>query len=404
MILIRCEYVPYPIRFFEKIDQIFDDGRRMIFTRYMLRNLLFVTVFMAVTLAGIVMLTQSIRFLELIVDSGASSWAFWLVTLLALPRFFEIILPLALTISVIFLYNRMSSDSELVVARSAGLSPMQLARPALYLAGIVTLVMFLITSWLAPASVTMMQQMRITIKAQYSSMLLREGVFNSVGKNLTVYIHERASNGEINGLMIHDTRDKNNPVTILARRGVILSSDAGQQVLVYEGSRQDINPRTGALNNLQFQRYTIDLPDSDPVRNRARKADEMTIFELADQQVMQTLTPAQRDNVTLEIWRRIGMPFLSCSFTLVALMFMVIGPVDRRGQAKRIMMALGTTIFLQAAYIGLSSMAQTSLMGLVLMYALIFIPALLGLFVLSRYGEGLRHRVLYGARPVGELS
>ena len=375
----------------------------MIFTRYMFQNLLLVTLLVAVTLAGIVMLTQSIRFLELIVESGASSWAFWLVTLLALPRFFEIILPLALTISVIFLYNRMSSDSELVVARSAGLSPMQLARPALILAGVVTLVMFLITSWLAPASVTMMQQMRITIKAQYSSMLLREGVFNSVGKNLTVYIHERASNGEINGLMIHDTRDKDNPVTILARRGVILSSDAGQQVLVYEGSRQDINPRTGALNNLQFQRYTIDLPDSDPVRSRVRNPDEMTIFELTDPDKTALLAPAQRENVILEIWRRIGMPFLSCTFTIVALMFMVIGPVDRRGQAKRIMSALGTTIFLQAAYISLASMAQKSATGLVLMYALVFTPTLIGLFILSRYGEGLRHRVLYGASPgVGE--
>src|SRR5690606_9851976 len=117
-------------------------------------------------------------------------------------------------------------------------------------------------------------------KAQYSSMLLREGVFNSVGKNLTVYIHDRESSGELSGLMIHDTRDADNPVTILARRGVILSGDTGQQVLVYEGTRQDINPRTGALNNLQFQRYTIDLPDSDPVRQRVREPDERTLIEL----------------------------------------------------------------------------------------------------------------------------
>ena len=62
----------------------------MIFTRYLFRNLLFATLFTAVTLAGIVMLTQSIRFLELIVESGASSLSFWIVTFLALPRFFEI--------------------------------------------------------------------------------------------------------------------------------------------------------------------------------------------------------------------------------------------------------------------------------------------------------------------------
>lgn len=367
----------------------------MIFTRYLFRNLLFATLFTAVTLAGIVMLTQSIRFLELIVESGASSLSFWLVTLLALPRFFEIILPLALTIGIIFLYNRMSTDSEMVVAKAAGLSPLQLSRPALYLAMLVTIMLFFISSWIGPASLSSMQQMRVAIKAQYSGMLLREGIFNSIGKNLTVYIRERDSNGELNGMMIHDTRTENRPVTILARRGVILSSEAGQQVLVYDGSRQDINPKTGALNNLQFQRYTIDLPDSDPVRQRWREPDERTLWELLNPDAETLQRPDAARVFHLEAMRRLISPFLSFTFALVALVFMVVGPVDRRGQSKRIMYALGAIILLQAVNLGLLNMAQKSYVGLVLMGCNIFIPIGLGLFMLSSYSDIFRHKLLY---------
>lgn len=367
----------------------------MIFTRYLFRNLLFATLFTAITLAGIVMLTQSIRFLELIVESGASSLSFWIVTLLALPRFFEIILPLALTIAVIFLYNRMSADSEMVVAKAAGLSPLQLARPALYLAGVVAACMLFITTWLSPASLSSMQQMRLSIKAQYSSMLLREGVFNTVGKNLTVYIRERTSSGELSGLMIHDTREPTRPVTILARRGVILNNVHGQQVLVYDGTRQDINADTGALNNLQFQRYTIELPDSDPIRQRLREPEERTLWELLNPDDAARARPDLIEAFRLEICRRLALPFLAFTYTLVALSFMVVGPVDRRGQTKRIVWALGVTIMLQAAYIGFGNMAQKSVVGLALMYALVFIPIILCVLLLSRYGEVIRHRLLY---------
>ena len=100
-----------------------------IFDRYIFKNLVIATVFIAVTLAAVIFLTQSLRFLELVIESGASSGSFWVLTLLALPRFFEIILPLSLMAAVLFLYSRMTSDSELIVVRSVGYAPSTLARP-----------------------------------------------------------------------------------------------------------------------------------------------------------------------------------------------------------------------------------------------------------------------------------
>ena len=118
----------------------------MVFDRYLLRNLFWATLFTTLSLAMVIMLTQSLRFLELIINSGASSFSFFTLTFLAMPRFFEVILPIALMISTVFIYNRMSADSEVVVMKAAGFSPLRLARPAITLAVLTTMVVFIVAS------------------------------------------------------------------------------------------------------------------------------------------------------------------------------------------------------------------------------------------------------------------
>ena len=95
----------------------------MLFDRYLLRHLLLATIFVAVSLAAVIMLTQSLRFLELIINSGASGLSFFTLNFLALPRFFEVILPIALMIATVFTYNRMSADSELATHAAAPSGP-----------------------------------------------------------------------------------------------------------------------------------------------------------------------------------------------------------------------------------------------------------------------------------------
>lgn len=126
----------------------------MVFDRYLLKNLLWATLFTSVSLAMVIMLTQSLRFLELIIDSGASSLSFFVLTMLAMPRFFEVILPIALMIGTIFIYNRMSADSEIVIMRSSGFSPLRLSRPALVLSLMTAATIFVITGWVAPLSLS----------------------------------------------------------------------------------------------------------------------------------------------------------------------------------------------------------------------------------------------------------
>jgi lipopolysaccharide export system permease protein len=364
-----------------------------VFERYIFRNLAIATVFVSVTLVLVVFLSQSLRFLELVLDSSASSGAFWILTLLALPRFFEIIIPLAMMASTIFIYNRMTMDSELVAVRSAGYSPMELARPALMLAMGVTVFLWIMTMWIAPRSIAGMYEMRQAIKSQFSVLLFRDGVFNQVGNGLTVYIRERAPDGELRGVMIYDGREEaSRPSTILAKRGKFIADDNGDQVVVYDGSRQEYDPSTGKLQRLNFERYRVDLPDSVPIRERWREPDERTIIELFSPDMSNKRDGENLHAFRVEIHRRLTAPLLALAFTLIACAGLLLGPQDRRGQGWKIAFCVASASLLQGLYIASFSLSRQTDWGLPLMYVLVLAPLALSFLLLRGYGERLRYK------------
>ena len=371
-----------------------------VFDRYLLKNLVIATLMTAVTLAVIIFLTQSLRFLELVIDSGASSTMFWILTMLALPRFFEIILPIALMAAVIFVYNKMVMDSELIIMRSSGSAPLALARPAIMLSVAVAILLWVMTAWLAPLSLANMQHLRQVVKAQYSSFLFQEGVFNDVIPGLTVFVREKADQGELHGLMIHDKREADKePVTVLAESGVIISTDEGQKVVVFDGSRQDLNDHNGVLNRLDFERYTIDLPDgTTAVRQRWKEPDERTLWELFNPDKENARDLENKREFMVEIHRRLVSPLLAVVFTVTALSTMLLGAVERRGQGWRVTTAIAAKVLIQTLYLAAFNAAGNSNWGLVLMYLFVFVPLAGGFFLLSRYGEEFRLKYILGMK------
>ena len=370
-----------------------------IFDRYILKNLTIATGFIAIVLTMIIFLTQSLRFLEIVVNAGSSGSAFWILTTLALPRSFEIILPLSLMASTLFLYNKMTMDSELIAMRSTGHSSFDLAKPTIILGLILTILLWIFTMWVTPISLSKMQQMREELKSELSNFFFKEGVFNSVGKGLTVYINEKMENGELAGLMIHDTRDKSAPPsTILAKRGIIVSTNEGHQVIVYDGARQEINSESGILQQLRFDQYIIDLPASQSVRKRWAEPSERTMWELLNPNTQDARDIRNMRSFTIEIHRRIISPLLALAFPLIALLALLLGPTDRRGQSKKIAMAIFVIILIEGIFLMSNNMAKHSVLGLFLMYAVTIIPIGFSLLFLSGKTEKLRYRIFFSSK------
>lgn len=376
-----------------------------IFDFYLLKNLAVATTFIAMVLTLIIFLTQSLRFLEIVINAGSSGSAFWVLTLLALPRFFEVILPLSIMAATLFLYNKMTIDSELIAIRATGHSSLALAKPAIILGCIVMVFLWVITMWAAPASLSKMQEMRLEIKSELSNFLFREGVFNAVGSGLTVYIGEKQPNGDLTGLMIHDTRDPSQPpTTILAKRGMIVTSSKGNQVVVFDGVQQQYNPQDRILQKLTFDRYTIDLPDSSTKRSRWMEPDERTLGQLLHPDPYDERDMKNLREFSVEIHRRVTSPILAVTFPILALTILLIGPVNRRGQSGKVVLGIVSVVIIQGLFLAAYNLARNSNGGLVLMYCLTFAPLAASLFLLSQHGEKFRRTLFYRPKQIGSMA
>ena len=175
--------------------------------RYILRQCLSGMIFVTGALTAAVWLAQSLRLVDLIVNRGLSAEVFLYLAMLILPRFLDIVIPIGTFIAVLFVFNRLITESELVVMRAAGMSPFSLAKPVLELAGIAWLILMVLSLYLLPASNREFKDLQFEIRNRFVSSLLQEGSFTTISDKLTIYIGGRDDRGEVIGLMIDDERD-----------------------------------------------------------------------------------------------------------------------------------------------------------------------------------------------------
>ncbi len=71
-------------------------------TRYVLRQSLMVALSVAVVFSAAVWLLQSLRLIDLIVNRGLSVGLFLYLAVLILPRFVDVVLPIAVFTAVLF--------------------------------------------------------------------------------------------------------------------------------------------------------------------------------------------------------------------------------------------------------------------------------------------------------------
>lgn len=382
----------------------------MLVTRYLFKNLLNATIFIALTLTLVIWLTQSLKLLELIANSDAPPGMFLHLVALTLPKFLEIILPLSLVIAVIFTYNKLIMDNEIIVMRACGVDQYALARPAITLAVAISLLLIIISSWISPLCVSQVQQLRELIRTQYSAFLLREGVFNTFGNDLTIYMRTREENGDMTGLMIYDARDKNKqPVTITAKRGRIEMNEGLPNIVVFDGMRQQIDADSGALSKLYFSRYTIEIKGLEGVAQEHWKApDERTLTELLNPDMSNKRDRASLGAFVAETHNRIVTPWNALNFTMIALAVILLGPFNRRGQHIKNIFAAALIIVVQVLSLAFVNISKKYTGAVPLLYINTFLPVLLALYFLHLRGEQtimalLRRWNLRRNHPPGEL-
>ncbi|MEK9725318.1 MAG: LPS export ABC transporter permease LptF [Rhodospirillaceae bacterium] len=332
------------------------------FSRYVFRQLFVGMVFVTIGFTCIIWLSQSLRLVELIVNRGVSAGTFVYLTLLMLPNFLPVILPIALFCVVVFVYAKLIMDRELVVMRASGLGQMALAKPAVVLALLVVAVGYFLNLYLIPESYRAFRQMQWDIRYNYSHIMLKEGAFNNLPNGRTVYVRERTADGQLHGILYHDMNDPEKPFTIMAARGALVETDEGVRVVMFDGNRQIVDPKTNNLSVLYFDRHVLEIDrQRGGADDRHIEARERHLNELFDPAAHEGISPEDYGKFIIEGHKRLVWPLQALALTLIALACLISGSFSRRTQTKRILVCVGLMVTVLITSLGLENISAKDL-------------------------------------------
>ncbi len=353
-------------------------------SRYLFKQLFLGMIFIASCFTGIIWLSQSLRLVELIVNRGVSAGTFVYLTLLMIPNFLPVILPIALFCIVVFVYARLIMDRELIVMRASGISQFSLAKPAVILALLVVGIGYFLNLYLIPESYRMFRQMQWDIRYNYSHILLKEGAFNELPNRKTVYVRERTSDGELKGILYHDNADPKKISTIMAARGALVESNTGARVVMFDGNRQAVDPNSNRLSVLYFDRHVIEIKAKNGrASDRHVEARERHLSELFNPE-NENISRDDRGKFIVEGHKRLVSPWQALTLTIVALACLISGSFSRRSQSKRILLSITLMVILLISTLALENISAKNLHLVPLIYLHSIISLFIGIWLIVR--------------------
>ncbi|KAF0674932.1 Permease Yjg/PYjgQ [Profundibacterium mesophilum KAUST100406-0324] len=229
------------------------------FDRYLLSQLMMLFGFFSLVLILVYWVNQAVSLFDQIIANGHSAGVFLEFSALTLPNVIRVVLPVSGFAAAVYVTNRLSQDSEMVVAQAAGMSPARLARPVLAFGAIVALLVFVLTHVLGPASSRILAERTAELAEDVTAGLLSEGVFLHPGEGVTFYIGEISETSELREVFLSDTRNPDRRSTYTAERALLLRSEAGPKLVMFDGMVQSLRRDNGQLSVTRFDDFAFDI-------------------------------------------------------------------------------------------------------------------------------------------------
>ncbi len=365
----------------------------LLISRYLFKKMTVTIALLTIIFIGAIWLTQSLRFIEVIVNHSVSLWGYFSLIIYLIPDLMATTLPICLLIGGIHVYSKLTNDHEIQVIRALGLSNFQIAKPLLILGLLTTGVVFLINIYIMPLSFQKFRDQEHQIRNQFSGSLIREGTFNIV-KGITAYVRARGEKGELYGILIYNPqvqKDTNgegaSPTsqTIIAEEGNLCQTEEDLVLVLKNGSRQERDSVTGQLSFVNFGEFTLDLSTVIKQEStRVTKPYEKSLTELFSQDA--TSDPNLKSRMRVEGHQRLLTPWFSLIDVLIVCTFMLIGDFGRKGRKYRILTGVTLSLFL---HISLHVLLNLSVQHpFLITYIYLLIASIIGgLFVSLEWGR-----------------
>jgi lipopolysaccharide export system permease protein len=316
--------------------------------RYIFRTTLGAFLTISVSLTALIWMTQALREIDLVTNQGQSVLTFASITGLLLPLLFMFIAPIGLFIAVTHTLNKLSADSEIIVMSAAGMTPWQMFRSFVVVAGVVSLMMVVLTTYLSPKGLRTLRDRVVEVRANLVGTIVQPGRFVSVESAVTFHIRARSPSGQLLGVFMDDRRNPAERVTIIADSGSVLENDTGTFLVLRTGTIQRYEMANREPSTVVFDRYAIDLSRFSGGQTKVR-------YSLRERYLWQLLFPDPKDPILLEqpglfraeLFDRLLQPFYPFAFAVIAFAYLGSPRTTRQNRTLSIAGAVGAMALLR---------------------------------------------------------
>ncbi|WP_394707371.1 LPS export ABC transporter permease LptF [uncultured Celeribacter sp.] len=312
------------------------------FDKYMLQQLLMLFGFFSLVLALVFWVNKAVSLLDWLMGDGQSASTFVQLTLLSLPTILVNLLPIAAFAATVYVTNRLSSESELVVVQAAGYSPYRLARPVMIFGAFVAVMVAILAHVLVPMSHQELDLRRAEIAEDVTARLLTEGAFVHPVKGITFYVRNISPADELEDVYLSNSRDSNQRQSFMASRALIVKDDSGPMLLMFDGMSQTYETDTKRLSVTRFDSFAYSLEgllgETDIRPRTLRSTDSLALLRA---------TPALRKELNrtklqmfAEVTQRMNKAVQGFVICLVGFGALLIGGFSRFGLWRQIVLAI----------------------------------------------------------------
>lgn len=319
------------------------------FDRYMLSQLLVLFGFFSLVLVSVYWVNRAIGLFDQLISDGQSALVFLEFTLLTLPYVILIVLPISAFVAAVYVTNRLSADSELVVLQTAGASALRIGRPVITFGVLVALLVAVLAHILVPAARAELSTRSQEISRDITAQFLKEGQFLHPTADIAVYIRNITELGELEELFLEDSRNPEAVVTYTAKRAILVRGDTGPRLVMSDGLAQTFRTDTGRLSTVAFADFAYDIgaligPDG----RRARDLREFPTSVL--------LSPSESDlasaygdlpDFLFEAHDRFAKSLLAIVVPLMGFATLLLGGFSRFGVWRQVVIAVVLIILVQ---------------------------------------------------------
>ena len=231
------------------------------FDRYFFNHLFVSFLFFSIVLIAVFWVNKAVILFDKLVSEGHSAAVFFEFSFLALPDAAALVFPVSSFAASVYVSNRLSNESEIVILRASGMSAARLARPVFVFGICVSITMLAITNYAIPNAKKQLNQREHEIGANLTARLLREGRFLHPRTDTTLFIEAITKDGELQNVFLSDRRDPFVTRTYTAERAYLLQQENSSNLVMVRGMAQIYDTDNAQLSTTSFSDLTVDIGD-----------------------------------------------------------------------------------------------------------------------------------------------